>query len=186
MSATPRNVSGWTIDTYAVHNEALRVAEERLRAGEEKFQHERDRRYAEVKSAEEKALRVKEQADRDALGLAREIQIYKDEKANQLREQINSERGLYATKSDLVAMSDKIEAQIRPVLVFMAGTQGRTVGVDANRNEIVRFVGLIVGLIAIGTFLFITLRQPPQPQTIYVPAPAGTTLPVQPPAQVPR
>ena len=95
----------WTIETYAAHNEALRDAEQR-------FQGERDRRYAEVKSAEERALRVKEQADRDALGLAREIQAYKDMKANELREQISSERHLYVTHGDLDAHSAKIDAVI--------------------------------------------------------------------------
>lgn len=186
MAASPRNLSGWTIDTYAAHNEALRVADARFREADGKFEAERDRRYAEVRSAEERALRVKEQADRDALGLAREIQTYKDEKANELREQISSERGNYATKTELAAMGDKLEVQLQPILLFIASTQGKNIGVDTNRNEIVRFVTLIIGLIAIGTFVFITLRRPEQPQTIYVPAPAGTTLPVQPPAQVPR
>ncbi len=100
---------GWTLPAYVAHNEALREAAK-------EFDAERDRRYTEVKNAEEKALRIKEQADRDALGLAREIQTYKDEKANQLREQINSERVTYATKSDLQGLSDKVEALLRPLL----------------------------------------------------------------------
>jgi len=180
MATTPRTFdNGWTLHAYIAHNEALRAAEAR-------FQDERDRRYLEVGVERSKALQIKEQADRDALALSRESQTYKDEKANELREQISSERGLYATKTDLLAMNDKMEAQLRPFMVFMSGAQGRTLGVDANRNEIMRFVTLLVGLIAIGTFVFVTLRQSPTPQTIYVPAPAGTTLPVQPPAQVPR
>lgn len=73
---------------------ALREADERLYA-------ERDRRYAEVDVEREKALRIKETADLAALQLAREIQTYKDEKANELREQINSERNLYPTKSQM-------------------------------------------------------------------------------------
>ena len=50
---------------------------------------ERDRRYAEVNIEREKALKIKETADLAALQLAREIQSYKDEKANELREQIS-------------------------------------------------------------------------------------------------
>src|ERR1700684_1324704 len=96
---TQRNISGWTLDTYAVHNEALRMADERFMA-------ERDRRYLEVNIEKEKALKIKETADLAALSLAREIQSYKDEKANQLREQIGGERGLYATKTDLAAAMD--------------------------------------------------------------------------------
>ena len=66
----------------------------------DRFLEERDRRYTEVNIEKEKALKIKETADLAALQLARDIQIYKDEKANELREQINSERGLYVTNKD--------------------------------------------------------------------------------------
>jgi hypothetical protein len=95
--------NGWTVETWAAHTEALRE-------GDLRFDEERDRRYTEVSIEKEKALKIKETADLAALGLAREIQTYKDEKANELREQINSERGLYATKDDLQAAVEKIEA----------------------------------------------------------------------------
>jgi hypothetical protein len=113
--------SGWTIETYAVHNEALRNAEAR-------FQDERDRRYAEVATEREKALKIKETADLAALGLAREIQTYKDEKANELREQIGSERGHYATKDDLIAAVEKLEETIKPIAGYIASQQGRIGG----------------------------------------------------------
>jgi len=131
--------SGWTLETYAAHNEALRASEERFHA-------ERDRRYAEVKNAEEKALRVKEQADRDALALAREIQTYKDEKANELREQINSERGHYASKDDLAQLADKMTTMFAPVNEFIARNQGRGAGMA-------QFYGWIVGGIAVALAL---------------------------------
>lgn len=140
--------SGWTLSAYIAHSEALRSAEEKLQA-------ERDRRYAEVKSAEEKALRVKEQADRDALGLAREIQTYKDEKANELREQINSERGLYATKDDLTSAIKEMSATIRPVVDFMTATQG---GHAQRRADVGQFnwsVNLVVGIVLFGLGLVI-------------------------------
>ena len=59
-----------------------------LQEERDKFNHERDRRYAEVTQEREKALKIKEVADLAALQLAREIQTYKDEKANELRTQI--------------------------------------------------------------------------------------------------
>jgi len=131
--------SGWTIETYAAHNEALRVAQER-------FEQERDRRYAEVALEREKALKIKEEADKAALGLAREIQTYKDEKANELREQINSERGLYATKDDVVAATEKLEATIKPLLDFMAGQAGaRGASVD-TRSVVFAVIAAVVGL----------------------------------------
>ena len=65
---------------------------------------ERDRRYTEVRAATDKALQVASEKDALALGLAREIQTYKDEKANELRSQIEGERGNYATKSMVIGL----------------------------------------------------------------------------------
>jgi hypothetical protein len=116
---------GWTLETYALHNEAMREADAR-------FQAERDRRYAEVNIEKEKALQIKEAADEAALQLAREIQTYKDEKANELREQIGSERGLYARKADLAALGEKMEATIAPLAAYVAAQQGREKGISLS------------------------------------------------------
>ncbi len=110
------------------HLEALRAADALLAA-------ERDRRYAEVKAAEEKALQVKEKADRDALDLARQGQTYRDEQGNKLREQINSERGLYATKDDLANAVREMQAAIKPLAEYVASTSGRTGGAAESRTE---------------------------------------------------
>jgi hypothetical protein len=133
---TEKNVSGWTLDTYAAHNEALRRAHEQ-------FEQERDRRYAEVATEREKALKIKETADLAALGLAREIQTYKDEKANELREQINSERGLYATKGDLSAIADKFEAQLKPIAEYIAADRGRDRGFASSWSILLAVIGLV-------------------------------------------
>lgn len=53
--------NGWSIATYAAHNEALRLAEKG-------FQSERDRRYAEVKVLENQALQL--QAEKNELHFA--------------------------------------------------------------------------------------------------------------------
>jgi hypothetical protein len=79
-----------------------------------RFEAERDRRYNEVNIEREKALKIKETADLAALGLAREIQTYKDEKANELREQIGSERGLYVTRPEIKPLADYVTAQSGP------------------------------------------------------------------------
>lgn len=99
-----------------------------LAATELRFQEERDRRYSEVNVEREKALKIKETADLAALQLAREIQTYKDEKANMLREQISSERGLYATNDDLLAAMDKVFAASKPATDYMTGQMGRASG----------------------------------------------------------
>src|SRR5678816_517940 len=98
----------------------------------DQFHEERDRRYAEVNIEKEKALKIKETADLAALQLAREIQSYKDEKANELREQISSERGLYATKGDLTAAIEKVEATLRPIVQYVSAQQGRGAGLQAG------------------------------------------------------
>lgn len=138
---TKTSVSGWTIDTLAAHYDEVRRLQDRIDA-------ERDRRYAEVALEREKALKIKEEADKAALYLAREIQTYKDEKANELREQINSERGLYASKGDLNAAIEKVDATLKPVLEYVATDRGRGAGGQAIWGYMM--VGLAV-LIALAT-----------------------------------
>ncbi len=146
---TENQVSGWTVDTYAAHNEALREAED-------KFQQERDRRYAEVATEREKALKIKETADLAALGLAREIQTYKDEKANELRSQIERERGSYATKDDLAAAVSKIEVTLKPMADFVVTQQGRQQGIGLSANVLVTVVGLLLTALAIVVAAYIS------------------------------
>jgi len=83
------------------------------------------------------------------LRLAREIQTYKDEKANELREQINRERILYATKDDLKAAVEKFEVAIGPVLTYVASQQGRSSGLDKGWALLIGGVGLVAAVISI-------------------------------------
>lgn len=89
----------------------------------DRYEAERDRRYTEVNVERSRALSIKEVADLTALQLAREIQTYKDEKANELREQINSERGLYATKDDVIVAVEKMEAAMQPLASYITSLQ---------------------------------------------------------------
>ena len=161
---TERNVSGWTVDTLSVHMEELRESDKR-------FNEERDRRYSEVANEREKALKIKETADRDALGLAREIQTYKDEKANELREQINSERGNYASKSDLTALSEKIEESIKPLAAYVAAQSGPRA---ITPGAIVSVLGVIAILAAIYFGFHNNNDSTPTPVVVTVPT---TTTP---------
>ncbi len=95
-----------------------------VRESDLRFEAERDRRYTEVNLEREKALKIKETADLAALELAREIQTYKDEKANELRSQIERERGTYVTRDQLKPLSD-----------FVASQQGRQGGQDDQRSS---------------------------------------------------
>src|SRR5580704_6907017 len=126
--------------------EALRTGDQALRESEARFLAERDRRYhevsaerdqryAEVKAAEEKALKVKETADLKALDLASQIQTYKDEKANELREQISSERGLYVTRTELGSAVRELQATIKPLTEYATSDAGRTSGAATSRAQ---------------------------------------------------
>jgi len=100
----------WTLEAYIVHNETLLQ--------------ERDCRYTKVAIEKETAIRIKDAGDEKALILAREIQTYKDEKANELRSQIERERGTYATQVDLRALADKFEAALKPMSIYVSAQSG--------------------------------------------------------------
>lgn len=150
---TEKAVSGWTVDTLKERHDELRRTDvrhrEELRLAEERFVAERDRRLSEVAVEREKALKIKEEADAAALQLERTTRDYKDEKGNQLREQIGSERGLYATKNDLGALGDKMIAIIKPLSDYVTSQQGKSAGVEWTTGKIfatIFAVGVLGGL----------------------------------------
>jgi hypothetical protein len=150
--------SEWTVSTLKEHFQALRDADFR-------FYEERDRRYTEVNIEREKALKIKETADLAALSLAREIQDYKDEKANNLRDQIGAERGTYATKDDLSSAVREVKAVMDPLKDYVASNQGRGVGKDQMWQYLVGGLGAI----AILWTLWHSVPQqvpPPSPGTV--------------------
>lgn len=144
--------------------EALRAGDEKVRQAERLWTAERDRRYTELAIEREKALKIKETADLAALGLAREIQTYKDEKANELREQISRERVLYATREDLASLSREITALIKSLSEKIdvvsqrldrgegtaAGSQSFRAEYRLNVNTMVQ----VIGLLATAAFLY--------------------------------
>lgn len=139
--------SGWTTQTLKLYFDALRM-------GDDKFAAERDRRYTEVALEREKALKIKETADLAALQLAREIQTYKDEKANDLRSQIEHERGSYATQFDLKANRERLEVLIQPALDYvtrsLGGMEARSEGRRNNQWGFTQIAPWIAALAAVG------------------------------------
>jgi hypothetical protein len=112
--------------------EALRHSDDKVDQWIYRYYEERDRRYYEINIEREKALKIKEEADQRALDLKAENQAYRDEKANELRSQIERERGNYASRSDLAALSDKFEAQLKPLTDYATRQQGRTAGIGSS------------------------------------------------------
>jgi len=113
---------------------------ETILALNDRFLSERDRRYTEVNIEREKALTIKEEADRRALELAREIQAFRDEKANGLLDLVKSERGSLATNKD-----------IEPLKAFVNAQTGRGIGQSA-------LAGWLVSLVTIGIALAVYAR----------------------------
>lgn len=157
MSITPRDESGWTIETYSAHNEALRMAQER-------FEDERDRRYREVQAARDEAIQVKEQASQEALRLARAAQNYRDERDNKLREQLNEERSHYVARTELRGLQDhfdqalasfqqRYEAAHKPLADYVATQLGRDAGVTQSTRIIYSILTLAVAVI-VASILF--------------------------------
>lgn len=149
---TDTNIKGspWTIESYVIHNESLRIADE-------KFQTERDRRYTEVGIEKEKALKIKEIADLSALELARESQVYKDERNDQMRETSLRSNGMYATRDDLAAVFaksekalglviDELKAVLKPINEHIAVDKGSQLTIG-KMFAIVGVSGVVMGII---------------------------------------
>jgi len=163
VSKSPDVPKDWTIETYAAHSEALRVADRR-------FFDERDRRYTEVNIEREKALKIKETADRDAMALAREAQTYKEQQNDIQRDKNLSESGVYATNASLSKVADDIRAstdaaihelatatsksiadliaELKPYMSGALRQEGQQTGSILTRGQIIAYIGLGTGLLA--------------------------------------
>ena len=148
-----------------------------LEKWKDRFYEERDRRYNEVNIEREKALKIKETADLAALGLAREIQTYKDEKANELREQINSERGHYLGRDEYmtahIALIDKMESGLKPLNEFMATQRSRSNAFSFGWEK-------VVSIVAVGAAIFAIYTSVSKPQVIQPVLQSPQALPAKP------
>jgi hypothetical protein len=155
MSVTPDAGISWTVDTYAAHNEAMREADQR-------FDDERDRRYTETNIEREKALKIKETADRDAMALAREAQTYKEQQNDALRDKNLSESGIYATNTSVSKVADDIRteiaraigdlaAELKPLILGQTLQRGEQRGSQLTKGS---FYSALGGLSALAALLY--------------------------------
>lgn len=165
-------IEGWTIETHAAYNEAMRLADLRyndaMRMSMQELQTERDRRYSEVKIEVEKALRIKETADVKiketkeiadlaALTLARDIQTYKDEKADKTRDLGLSERGAYVTHADLSSVVDEIKGSLKPLFDYVSSQEGVVKGSQITTGKLYAMIigaAALSGMIAVVVDMF--------------------------------
>lgn len=140
----------WTIATYAIHNEAMRIAENR-------FQEERDKRYAEGNELRAMALKIKETADAKALDLEKESQAYKEARNDTIREQNLKETGIYATREDLsmafsktekalASVVDEMKMALKPVMEHIAADKGATM----STNKLYTGITILILLLGAG------------------------------------
>jgi hypothetical protein len=88
-----------------------------------------------LRADDQRAIEIAQTAAAEALALARGQQNVKDELANGLRQQIASERGLYASKDDLGALEDKLSVRITPISEFMISQLAAGAGIKDYRAE---------------------------------------------------
>jgi hypothetical protein len=98
---------------------------------------ERDHRYAREAELRAEALKIKQEADDQALSLAREGQTYRDEQANKLREQIAQERtearereAKFLSKEEYDRRHDDLMKEVGRIANIQAEGGGRTAGLD--------------------------------------------------------
>ena len=131
-------LQGWTIETYAAHNEAMRGVENR-------FQDERDRRYTEGAELRAVALKIKETADLAALTLARESQTLDQARLDALRDKTLGDSGVYATNSSVTAAITELKASLQPLVDYVSLHKGA----ELTKANLYTFVGGIVAIMAI-------------------------------------
>jgi len=148
----------WTIKTLHEYYGALRVADK-------EFQIERDRRYAEVATERALAMKIKETADLAALELARESQVYKDERNDAMREQSLSQTGIYATHADVAlvaenmsksinAVAERMESALKPVAAFISAQQGVTQGSEITTGKLYGAIAAVAAIVVIMATIF--------------------------------
>lgn len=110
-----------------------------------------------LRAADLRAVAIKEAADAKALDLARDAQTYRDEQANRLREQINSERGVYPTKTELqsivAALELRIDANSQAVRDLARERQGVLALFSGARGLVLLVASLVIAAVAFLNFI---------------------------------
>ena len=137
----PKNTipRGWTIDTYAFYQEALRESDIR-------FDTERDRRNTEGAELRAVALKIKETADLAALTLARESQTLKEAQNDALRDSSLRQSGIYATNDSVTQAITELKSSLQPLVDYVSAHKGAELtkgNLYTGAAGIVAFVGVL-------------------------------------------
>lgn len=146
----------WTLPAYIEHNEQMLV--------------ERDRRYDDLQEERDRALAEQARLREEALRLAREAQHYRDEQSNNLRAQIEQERGSYVTRVEsdqnitrlealVVSSVERIDVTLKPLVEYVAVQQGRRSGFSSTGAIVVGSVATIGAILTIVIIIANALTQ---------------------------
>ena len=153
------------IELLERHTSALRDADNKYH--DERNDHLKDlvdandRRYAEVNVEKEKALKIKETADAEALKLAREAQSYKDQQTDKLRDETLGKTGIYATNKGVADALKELEGtffnalnklvdDLKPLTDFMSKQQGAD-GANALSRAKIYSIAVVIATLGGGT-----------------------------------
>jgi hypothetical protein len=134
---------GWTIETLAYHQDAMRA--------------ELDRRLMEVAQATAMALDIKSTADEKALQLAAESQLRRDTAAEVLRDKQLQQTGIFATNVDMIAaigelkksqekVMNDLTSHLTPFLDWITSQQGASKKSDITWQKLIGVVSVLVVL----------------------------------------
>ena len=119
----------------------------------ERFENERDRRYTDLRAADQRALQIKETADATALTLAAALQAEKDERKNDVLARWDSDRNTFLTRSEYnTAHQNLIERFEASLAVLNAAQSGQTAGssaVQIFRQNQIAIITLFIAVAAI-------------------------------------
>lgn len=127
----------WTIEAYVAHNESMRLEADKRN---DDLRAEFDRRYEQRFAAQEKAVEAALTSAKEAVLKAEAASEKRFESINEFRRTLSDQAQQFASAekvNDLVSRFDRLE--------------GRSSGLDAGWVKLVSVIGLIVGLVAIGT-----------------------------------
>lgn len=116
---------------------------------------ERDRRYAKEAELRADALKIKQQADSEALNRDREDRKYKDEQANKWREQVAQERvdarereAKFLTKDEYDRRHGDLLKQVGALATVQSEGGGRAVQMDKFIAYGIGTVGVLAAIVS--------------------------------------
>lgn len=119
----------------------------------QRFEDERDRRYSDLRAADQRALQIKEAADATALVLAAELQKEKDERKNDVLARWDADRNTFMTRVEYNTahqnLIERFEASLSALGAGQSSQAAGTSAVQTFRQNQIAIVTLFIAVAAI-------------------------------------